>query len=125
MRTSRAELFGKPRLLCFSTAVMLACCDRWGSTQGFFDTLDAGSQRDAIEATLWMAEQMMRAGGKYAERNGLEPCEVATVEEMIDICGVDDMPQVRAAILHTIIVDTDREQEAEPPKNAEDTPPDP
>lgn len=122
MRTSSAVLFGKPRLLCFSTGVMLSCADRFGSVQGLFDAMSDNDDRAHLEAMLWIAEQMMAAGERYANRFGLEPCETITAEEMLDVCGIDDIPALKSAILATVVADTDRTQEAEPPKNAEATP---
>lgn len=123
MRTSSAVLLDKPRLLCFSTRVMLDCCDRFGSVQGLFDAMGRG-EKEGLEALLWTAARMMQAGEVYAEHNGLDLCEPVGLDELLDMCGVDDIPAIRAAVLATVLIDTEREQEAEPPKNAEATPPD-
>ncbi len=117
MRTSTITLAGKERLLCFSTRVTLAVTQRFGSLEKMFDFLQKEEDAEKrMEASLWVLEQMMDAGYRYAQHEGMDVPEPLTTDEILDLSDPLEIVQMGAKIQETMTAGTDREVEARAPK---------
>lgn len=121
MRTATITLEGQDRLLCFSAGVVEAACEKYGTLEAFFGALDA-DQYTQLRTVIWALAQMMRAGANYAKRKGLETAPPLSEEDIRDCCDIGELTGLRAKVAETITNGSDRQVEAEPPKNAEATP---
>lgn len=118
MRTATITLAGEERILCFSTRVLLAVNERFGSPEAMFDKLmDREDASGAFDASLWVLEQMMAAGAKYAKQEGLEPASPLTAEDILDLTTPGEILGLGTKIREALSAGTDREVEAKPPKN--------
>lgn len=119
MRTATITLAGEERLLCFSARTTLDINDRFGSLEAMFDViLDNKNPSKAMEASLWVLEQMMDAGARYADHEGIEHAPPLTTDEILDLCGPMDLINLSETIQTTMTAGSGREVEAKPPKNA-------
>lgn len=119
MRTATITLAGEERLLCFSTRVQLAVSSKFGSLEALFDRMrDQEDQEKAFNASLWMLEQLMDAGYRYAQHEGMEAAEPLTADEILDLCGPVELLELGSKVQETMVAGTGREVEVKPPKNA-------
>lgn len=116
MRTAKITLDGEERLLCFSTGVLEAACDKFGSAQGFFNALGGENESDRIRTTMWALARMMEAGSRYAERKGIPTAPPLDEEDIRDLCDLSDISMLSAKVQETITNGSQREVEADPPK---------
>lgn len=121
MRTATVSLDGEDRLLCFSMGVMEDVYRDFGDLQGLFDAMN-GKTHNPIRAIIWALERMMDAGAKYAARKGIQAAPPLTADELREVCDLSDFTGLRQAVLNTITAGSEREVEAEPPKNGTATP---
>lgn len=119
MRTATITLAGEERLLCFSTRVTLAITQRYGSLEAMFDAIqDKNEPSKAMEVSLWVLEQMMDAGARYADHEGIDHAPPLTADEILDLSDPMEIIKMSEAIQATMTAGTGREVEAKPPKNA-------
>lgn len=99
MRKSSIEIEGQKHLLVFSVRVMDSCCDKWGSLDAIEDALS--DSKTGLRDNLWLLEQMMVAGDKYAKRNGIENPAPLTLDELLDCYDMTNLAEIGNAIKAT------------------------
>lgn len=105
-------------MLCLSTRAKLEIEDRFGSLENAFARMSSDNNRAITETTFSMLEIMMRAGAIYAKHLG-EPCATPlTSDDLFDLVGISDIPDLVIALREAIINGVNREVEVEPSKNA-------
>ena len=121
MRSGTISIDGKRHVLCFSVRVVRNCAERYGELSGLYAALSAENQVQALDESLWILSEMMKAGAKYAAEHGLENAEPMSVDDLYDSCGFDDLAGIRASIMLTINNGKRTNVEAEASPNAEAT----
>lgn len=123
MRTAKIKINKKEYLLCFSTRVMRECAKRYGGIEKIGEALSGGDTAEMMDECFWMLAQMMAAGAKYAAVEGIPNPEPPSCEDLYDLCGVDELLDMKSHIMRTISEGSHREVEIEPEKgkNAEAT----
>lgn len=125
MRTATVSILGAEHLLCLSTRAKLDIEERFETIESAFDRLEANDNRAVLETTFAMLAIMMRAGERYAQKTGMTTAPPLTEDDLMDLVGVSDLPDLVAALRAAIINGVKREVEVEPPKNSQATPPNP
>lgn len=119
MRTATITLAGEERILCFSTRVQLAVNSKFGSLEALFDQMrDQNAPEKAFNVSLWMLEQLMDAGYRYARHEGMEVADPLTADEILDLCSPVEILEMPSKVQETLMEGTRREVEVKPPKNA-------
>lgn len=121
MRTGIIGINGKKHILCFSVRVVRHCTERYGSMSGLYDALSSEDELYALDESLWLLSEMMKAGEKYAQTHGLETAPSMTPDELEDACDVSDFRQITASIILTINNGKKTNVEVENSPNAEAT----
>ena len=122
MRTAKISINGAEHLLCLSARVVRACTQRYGGISGIDEALSGSDISRAMDEAIWLIGTMMDAGARYAKLSGLENPAPLSVEELYDVCGVDDFAALYSKIAETVTNGKSVSVEAVPPKNAEATP---
>lgn len=121
MRTGTLNLRGKEYMSCFSTRTTIACVDRYGSLEAMYKTLSEAEDK-SLKEVMWILAAMLDAGARYAKLEGIENPVPPTYDDLCDLCGSDDLPDLMACITQTVSKGTKREVELAPEKNGEATP---
>lgn len=121
MRTAKISIDGKSYLLCFSARVMRACTERYGAMENIDDAL-SGDTVAALDESIWILSQLMDAGARYAEMNGIENPKSLGFDGLYDAMSIDDLSGMKGKIAETITNGRSVTVEAEAPKNGEATP---
>lgn len=119
MRTTSFTIGGEKHLLCFSTRVVRSCVERFGEVSGIFDALADESRLRAFDSAIWILARLMDAGDRYAKKNGLENPPPLSEEDLLDLCGMEDLADVNRAIGEAVTGGSARTVEAKPSKNTE------
>lgn len=125
MNTATVKILGAEHLLCLSTRAKLDMEEQFGSVDAAFERLASEDKRTALETTFSLLDIMMRAGAKYAEKTGLMTAPPIAAEDMMDLIGASDLPDLVMSLRMAIINGARREVEVDIPKNAQATPPKP
>lgn len=102
MRTGMIEIGKKEYILCFSAKVVRECAERYGSFDQIGKALLDGTEVEIMDESVWLLEQMMAAGNRYAEREGIQNPKPLTYDEIYDLCGLDDMMSLRTKVFDAI-----------------------
>ena len=121
MRSGTISIDGKRHVLCFSVRVVRNCAERYGSVNGLNEALSSEDQVKALDESLWILAEMMKAGSKYAAEHGLENAAPMSMDDLYDSCGFEDLTGIRASIMLTINNGKKINVEAEASPNAEAT----
>lgn len=123
MRTGKIEVHGKEYILCFSARVVRACSERYGGIERIGNVLTEGTQAEQMDESFWLLEKMMEAGARYAKLEGLENPTPLSFDDLYDLCGMDDLAEMKTSIFETVSNGNGRSVEVEPEKgkNAEAT----
>lgn len=121
MRSGTISINGKRHVLCFSVRVVRNCAERYGELNGLYAALSSENHVQALDESLWILAEMMKAGAKYAAEHGLENAEPMSVDDLYDSCGFDDLAGIRSSIMLTINNGKRTNVEAEASPNAEAT----
>lgn len=122
MRTAKMTIDGREHLLCFSTRVIRSCCGRYGEFEKLNEATSTGDQEHDLSEAMWILAQMLDAGGRYAKLNGIENPEPPTLEQLYDLCDLNDFAMLRGKIRETISNGQKQNVMASPPKNTDATP---
>ena len=124
MRTAEVKILGEAHMLCLSTRAKIEIDEAYGGLDQAFDRLTGDSSRSVMETTFGLLEILMRAGAIYAARTGMDDAKPLSSDDMMDLIGIDDLPDVIAALRAAIVNGVRREVEVEEPdsKNAQTTP---
>lgn len=114
MRTGSITINNKEHILCFSARVVRACSERYGSIDNIDAHLLDGTETQTMDESVWLLEQMMAAGDRYAKQEGIENPAPLSYDEIYDLCGLDDLMAMRAKIFGTIADGNERTVEVEP-----------
>ena len=124
MRTSTLTIRGTEYPRCFSTRVLLALEERGKRekpVKSATEMLSSIMENEALSDAFWLLHQLMVAGNRYAKLEGLDTPEVFSLDDMIDLVGVEDYPAMFAAIGKAVTDGQAQTVEAEFPKNADTT----
>lgn len=102
MRTGAISINGEKHALCFSLRVVKACVERYGSASGLYDALSCADELKALDESMWVLSEMMRAGEKYAKANGIDNPPPMSLDELYDMCDIGDFSNLRTSIIETI-----------------------
>lgn len=116
MRTGRIEVNGKEYLLCFSARVVRSCAKRYGSIENIDAALNAGTEVEQMDECFWLLAEMMEAGNRYAQEEGICNPEPLDFDTLYDVCGMDDILNMKESIFKTVSSGNEREVETEPEK---------
>ena len=97
--------------------VLVACEERAGSFDEEMEKVSNGS----VKEMLWLLSELLKAGKKYAELEGIEHEQPPTLDEILDTVGVDEYSEMFGAVTDTVVKGTSRSVEVENSKNAEAT----
>lgn len=118
MRTAMITLDGKAYPLCFSTRVVRSCHERYGGIDQIGQALSGSDLMEVLDETLWLLSAMLDAGYRHAKLNGEESPEPPDQDTLYDLCGMDDLADLKARVMESMSADTSHSVEAELPKNA-------
>ena len=119
MRTSTLTIRGTEYPCCFSTRVLLALEDRGKRekpVKSATEMLSSIMENEALSDAFWLLHQLMVAGNRYAKLEGLDAPEVFSLDDMIDLVGVEDYPAMFAAIGKAVTDGQAQTVEAETPR---------
>ena len=125
MRTGKITINKKDYLLCFSARAMRDCSERYGGVENIGKALMEGTEAQIMDESLWLLSAMMDAGARYAKVEGVEVPPPLEYDALYDLCGMDDLLEMKMSIFETISGGNERriETEAETEKNAQTTRP--
>ena len=109
----------------FSTRILVALEERnqehggSGDAQAELNTIMASGKMSAL---FWLLAQMLEAGRRAAELEGMTPPPAITYEELLDKTGLEDYDQMFTLVSQAIYTDSKTTVETAPAKNAEATP---
>lgn len=109
----------------FSTRILVALEDRNQDKGGPGDAqaeLNAIMASGKMSALFWLLAQMLEAGRRAAELEGMTPPPAITYEELLDKTGLEDYDQMFTLVSQAIYTDSKTTVETAPAKNAEATP---
>lgn len=126
MRTGTIEIDKKRYLLCFSARVIRDCTERYGKLERIDEAMNDDDEAKMMDECFWLLSQMMQAGSRYASLQGIDNPKPLQVDDLYDLCGVDDLLHLKVSIFETIESGTRREieVETESEKNGQTTQPD-
>lgn len=113
MRTGSIVINKKEYVLCFSARVVRACTERYGSVENIDKYLLEGTETQTMDESVWLLEQMIAAGDRYAKQEGIENPAPLSYDEIYDLCGLDDLMDMKAKIFSTIANGNERTVEVE------------
>lgn len=134
MRTAEIELEGVRYPLCYSTRVVRAAVETFGTMEEFGrqifalpgedeETGDerkkAGGVMETLPARVWLLAREMDAGARYARLNGRESPKPLTEEELWDLVGGENCAVILQKALDTMLLGNETSTEAESEKNGE------
>lgn len=119
MKILKRRVCGEERVLCYSLRVSKAVTERFGSG-GLREGLKDGDTAKTLDAVIWLLVLMMKAGKRYADKNGMSCPEPPDEEDMLDDYGMDDLQELFGLANEAMASGAEQEVEAES-KNAEAT----
>lgn len=121
MRTAKLKIDGEEHLLCFSLRVMRDSVERYGGMDGLYAAISDKDPVKILDETVWILTQLMQAGARYAEMNGIKNPEPLSYDDMYDACDMAELSGLRGKVLETITSGKTHSVEAEPPKKGSAT----
>ena len=119
MRIGRIKIGDKEYLGCFSTRVLANVEDYTGMS---FETgLNDILKKKSIKEIVWLIAQLINAGDRYANMEGIDNPGAITEDDIYDMVGVDDYEDVFSSIGEIVKAGTKPEIELKPTKNAKAT----
>lgn len=112
MRTTKIEIHGKEYLLCLSTRVIQNIEERGETIGSELQKVMNGS----VKETFWLTHQMLAAGHKYAQYEGLENPEPPTLDYLLDTIGPDEYKGLYSVIGQAVKNGSQATVEVEPSK---------
>lgn len=119
MKTAKMNVAGKDHTLCFSLRVVRDCADKFGGMDKLSEALTGGTQQEQFDNVIWLLSRMMDAGERYDKLEGRPSEKALSVDDLLDLQGVDDLASLKSTIFETMdnggeAVETEPEE-----KNAE------
>ena len=108
--------------LCFSLRVVKACGERFGGLDSLSSALTGGGNAiEALNNVVWLLAQMLDAGCRLAQANGVEADAPPDEDALLDVFGLDDLAELRQRLTLAMSAGNARTVEAKPGKNGETT----
>ena len=111
-------LGGKSYPLTYSANVACDVDDKFGSTGAMLEKLQADKLSDRLGTLAWLAAKMTASAARRLRADGAQTIQPPAEEEILDLLSLRDVAALQKAVMDTLIADTKRTVEAEPPKNA-------
>ena len=119
MRTGKIKIGGEEYLGCFSTRVLANVEDYTGMS---FETgLNDILKKKSIKDIVWLITQLIDAGDRYANMEGIDNPGALTEDDIYDMVGIDDYEDMFGAVGDIVKAGTKPEIELKPGKNAKAT----
>ena len=109
----------------FSTRILVALEERnqdGGGPGNAQEELSAIMASGKMSALFWLLAQMLDAGRRAAELEGLTPPPAISYEDLLDKTGLEDYDQMFTLVSQAIYTDNKPTVETAPAKNGEATP---
>ena len=118
MKTGKVTIGGKEYLTCFSTRVLIALEERGGhADQELTRILNSGKVTDSF----WLLAHLIDAGNRYAKIEEIENPGKLTLDDIVDLVGIDEYDTMFRAIAETTNRGSEPTVEIKTPKNSETT----
>lgn len=122
MKQIELPINGTEYPLCFSLRVVKACGERFGGLDSLSSALTGnGNAIDALNNVVWMLSQMLDAGYRLAQANGLSATTPPNEDVLLDVFGLDDLAELRQRLTLAMTAGNARTVEAKSGKNGETT----
>lgn len=121
MRLEKIELDGVSYPLCYSVRVLMRIQEEYGGMDAFTQALFPENIMESLEDRIWLLAEEMKAGARYAQRQGETPPEPLTAAEIMDIVSGLDVSELMNTAITVINSSSERSIDAAPKKNAEAT----
>lgn len=112
MKTATIDLDGLTYITCFSTRVLANLIERYGDETA----VDKMLRNPRFNDLLFVMHEMLKAGGKYAEKNGLENPPIPSYDDFLDFTTPDDLKKIGESVGATMAAGTQREVEIQTKK---------
>ena len=112
MKVLKRRVCGEERVLCYSLRVSKAVTERFGSG-GLREGLKGSDTAQTLDTVIWVLVLMMKAGKKYADKNGMSCPEPPDEEDVLDDYGIDDLEELFGLANETMAAGAQQEVEAE------------
>lgn len=125
MKLIEVPIGGQRYYARFSTRILVALEERSAANGGSGDPqeeLNSIMASGKMSALFWLLAQMLEAGRKAAEMEGLTPPPAITYDELLDKTGLEDYDQMFTLVSQAIYTDSKTTVQTEPAKNGEATP---
>lgn len=103
MRTAEITLNGVKYPMCFSMRVVRACNERYGGIENIESALKDGGVAKTMDEAIWLLHTMIDGGVRYERVAGNDSPDAPTLDDMYDICGLEDFSSLREKISATIV----------------------
>ena len=118
---------GREHLLCFSGRVLRSVTEKFGGVREMYEAFHSEDETANLDAAVWALAQMVDAGDRYAQLNGLPNPGRYTAEDLYDLIDINDFTGIYSKIRETITSGKQRTIDAKPQpggggKNAAATP---
>lgn len=113
MRTSKITVAGKEYTTCLSTRVLVALEERGGDADKELARIMQGKK---LADLFWLLAQMIDAGDRYAELEGLDNPGTLSLDELMDRMGPDDYEAMTGALADTVKAGSTPTVESKPAK---------
>lgn len=122
MKTVRVEIDEREYILCCPISVMKELNEHFGGIEKIDELFNYGDLSTIVDESMWILSTFMRAGERYAEKNGIECSEALTVEQLQDVCDIETLFDLRESLFEIMSASTKQEIELEPQKENGATP---
>ena len=122
MKTVRVEIDEREYILCCPIYVMKELNEHFGGLGKIDELFNYGDLSTIVDESMWILSAFMRAGERYAEKNGIECSKALTVEQLQDVCDIETLFDLRESLFEIISASTKQEIELEPQKENGATP---
>ena len=114
MRTAKMTINSREHLLCFSGRVLRSVTEKFGGVTEMYEAFNSGDQAARLDAAIWALAQMVDAGDRYAQLNGLPNPGRYTPEDLYDLIDINDFTGLYGKIRETITSGSRRTVDARP-----------
>lgn len=118
MKTSKVKINDKEYMLCFSTRVAFACEERNSSISEEMNIIFNDTEKGRTKELFWLLYEMLKAGAKYSEIEGIENPALMSYDDLIDSLGVSDYSSLFSSVADAVKNGSERNVEVEALKNA-------
>lgn len=121
MRIEKIEIGGVSYPLCYSVRVLMRIQEEYGSMEAFSRALFPDEIMESLPDRMWLLSEEMKAGARYAQRQGENPPTPLTAEEIMDSVSGSEAATLMNLAIQVVNSSSETSIEAEPRKNGEAT----